>query len=293
MRRAASATMTGNVCLDESACNSRGEALSPRRQNLQMYPAKRTVPELVDGVIRVVLVGNERVTRAGLRMLIDAHAGLRVIAEMECTGNLESVWFASQPQVVLVDLDSHPHADFIPDLREAGVSNIRLILLTSTPDSTECSRVIERGVLGVVSKQQGPEILIKAIERVHAGEVWLNRARIAGVIGTLRRATAADSQKASELVDLTPRERQIIALVGKGLRNNEIAETIFVSEATVRNCLGSIFRKLGMSNRVNLMIYAIREGVVTQPERPSPSASRDTLRLATSDGHPRGDRRRT
>ena len=153
-----------------------------------MHPANRTATELVDELIRVVLIGNERVTRAGLRMLIDRQPGFRVIAEAECTSNLDAVWSATQPQVALIDLDGNGTIDFIPHLREAGISTTRIIVLTNTPDSTECSSVIERGVLGVVSKQQAPEVLIKAIERVHAGELWLDRARIAAVIGTLRKA---------------------------------------------------------------------------------------------------------
>ena len=259
-----------------------------------MHQAKRTAAEFVDELIRVVLVGNERVTRAGLRLLIDGQPGFRVIAEAECTGNLDAVWSASQPQVALIDLDGNPSIDFIPDLREAGISNTRIIVLTSTPDSTACSAVIQRGALGVVSKQQAPEILIKAIERVYAGEVWLNRARIAGVIGTLRMPGGAGNQHtvANALEALTPRERQVITLVGKGFRNNEIADTVFVSEATVRNSLGSIFRKLGIANRVHLMIYAIREGFVNQPAsgKPSVAASRrDVLRLATRAGRPLED----
>ena len=255
-----------------------------------MHPTKRTAPDPVDGLIRVVLVGNERVTRAGLRILIDEQPGFRVIAEAECSGNLDAIWSASQPQVVLIDLDGNPNTEFIPDLREAGISNTRIIVLTSTPESTECTSVIERGVLGVVSKQQAPEVLVKAIERVHAGEVWLNRARIAGVIGSLRTG-AGQLQDARTPETLTPRERQIVSLVGRGFRNNEIAEAILVSEATVRNGLASILRKLGISNRVNLMVYAIREGFVNRPAPGGPAAAsrRNVLRLATSAGQPMED----
>ncbi len=255
-----------------------------------MHPANKTAAESVDELIRVVLIGNERVTRAGLRMLIDGQPGFRVIAEAECTSNLDAVWSASQPQVALIDLDGNGSIDFIPHLRAAGISTTRIIVLTNTPESSACSSVIERGVLGVVSKQLAPEDLIKVIERVHAGEVWLNRATIASVLGSRRASAAAGHARTiGGPGTLLPRERQIITLVGQGFRNNEIATTILVSEATVRNCLGSIFRKLAVSNRVQLMIFAIQEGFVHLPvsvNPPTAPSPRDVLRLATREGRP-------
>jgi two-component system, NarL family, nitrate/nitrite response regulator NarL len=245
--------------------------------------------EFIDERIRVALVGTERVTRAGLRMLIDSHQGLRVVAEVECAEDLTALPSAAQPQVAVVDLDGGLGANVIPDLREAGPSDTRIIVLTSAPDSPAWSNAIQLGVAGIVSKQQAPDILIRAIERVHAGEVWLNRANIAGVLGRLRNATQETRRHAGRPDALVPRERQIITLVGHGFRNNEIATSIFVSEATVRNCLAAIFRKLGISNRVHLMIYAIQEGFVNLSisDTPSTTAStRDLLRLATNAGQP-------
>ncbi|HTG90400.1 MAG TPA: response regulator transcription factor [Vicinamibacterales bacterium] len=246
-----------------------------------------TSPDSFDEPIRIVLVGNERVTRAGLRLLIDGQPGLLVVAEEECTGDLVALMATTEPQIAIIDVDGARSVDFIPNVREAGLSGTRIIVLTSTPESAACASAVQRGVLGIVSKQQAPEILIKAIERVHAGEVWLNRARIAGVLGSLRASASATvaQRRIGRPENLLPRERQIIALVGQGFRNNEIASTIFVSEATVRNCLGSIFKKLGVSNRVHLMIFAIQEGLVTLPDSgtaPVPASPRDVLRLAAS-----------
>lgn len=245
-----------------------------------------------DDPVRVVLIGSERVTRAGLRMLIESRPGLRVVGEVEWPGDLRPIWWAAQPQVAVIDLDHPGILDAIPNLGGQTPSTTRGIVLTNAPDSDVCVDAIRRGILGIVSKQQAPELLIKAIERVHAGEVWLNRAKIAGVVGDLRASAAARKQRrAGRAESLAPRERQIITLVGQGFRNSEIASSIFVSEATVRNCLGSLFKKLGISNRVHLMIYAIQEGFVTAPtDKGTPSSSaRDVLRLATIAGRPLGD----
>jgi len=252
-------------------------------------------PESTNEPIRVVLIGTERVTRAGLRILLDGHPGLRVIAEAESAGDLGGMWFSTQLQIAVMDLESGIAP--MPNFREAGMSNTRVIVLTSTPESVACGEAIERGVMGVVSKQQPPEVLVKAIERVHAGELWLNRTRIAGVVGGMRATQDPDGapRKIGRAVTLLPRERQITTLVGQGLRNNDIAETIFVSEATVRNCLGTIFRKLGITSRAHLMIYAIQEGFVdVRSGTPSTTASpKDPLRLAASAGRVLNDRRQS
>jgi DNA-binding NarL/FixJ family response regulator len=247
------------------------------------------------GPIRVVLAGTERVTRAGLRILIDSHPGLKVIAEVETASHLSAVVSTEQPNVVVIDLEGLADAELIPDAQQTAQPYARTIVLTSAPESEACTNAIKRGVAGVVSKHQTPEILITAIERVHAGEVWLNRAQMADILGELRKSLTTFTPRTGpvDVPVFTRRECQIIALVGHGYRNSEIASTIFTSEATVRNCLGSIFRKLGITNRVHLMIYAMKEGYANLPdsERATPSSPRDVLRLVA--GRALGDRNRS
>jgi len=104
-------------------------------------------PESTNEPIRVVLIGTERVTRAGLRILLDGHPGLRVIAEAESAGDLGGMWFSTQLQIAVMDLESGIAP--MPNFREAGMSNTRVIVLTSTPESVACGEAIERGVMGV------------------------------------------------------------------------------------------------------------------------------------------------
>ena len=245
--------------------------------------------------IRIVLAGTERVTRAGLRILIDRQPGLKVIAEVESAAHLNVVVSTEQPHVIVIDLEGLVDAEMIPDGQQPAPPGARTIVLTSAPDSEACTNAIKRGVAGVVSKHQTPEVLINAIERVHAGEVWLNRAQMADILGELRKSLTTFTPRNGpvEAPVFTRRECQIIALVGHGYRNSEIASTIFTSEATVRNCLGSIFRKLGITNRVHLMIYAMKEGYANLPdsERAAPASPRDVLRLVA--GRALGDRNRS
>jgi DNA-binding NarL/FixJ family response regulator len=113
-----------------------------------------------DDPIRVVLIGSERVTRAGLRMLIESQPGLRVVGEVEWPGDLRPVWRASHAQVSVIDLDHPGILDAIPNLSGPEASKTRGIVLTNTPESEVCLDAIRRGILGIVSKQQAPEILI-------------------------------------------------------------------------------------------------------------------------------------
>jgi two-component system, NarL family, nitrate/nitrite response regulator NarL len=243
-----------------------------------------TTASPIDAPIRIALVGSERVTRAGLRLLIDGHPGLRVIGEVEYPCPPRVAWAGEQPQIAVIDLDGHDSLEFVSVLREAGNASTRIIVLTSTPDSAMCSSAIERGALGVVSKQQAAEVLIKAIYKVHAGEVWLERVRLARVLRDLF-GTVAAARRQREIgrnVTLTKRERQVVTLVAQSFRNSEIAASLFVSEATVRHCLASTFRKLGVSSRVHLMVYAFREGFVSLPISgglPTASSPSDLSRL--------------
>jgi DNA-binding NarL/FixJ family response regulator len=121
--------------------------------------------------------------------------------------------------------------------------------------------------MGVVLKEQPAEVLVMAIEKVHAGEAWFDRSTLASVL-----ASFADPQHpqepyshAARIATLTKREREVITLVAQSLKNRAIADRLFIREATVRHHLSSIFDKLGVSDRAELMLYAIRHGLAEPP----------------------------
>ena len=127
--------------------------------------------------------------------------------------------------------------------------------------------LIELGATGLVLKNERPEILIKAIRKVHGGEVWLDRNDYGACARANCQAAAYSDAEADKIASLTRREHEIIALVGEGLKNGAIADRLFVSEATVRNHLTSILSKLGLSDRFELAVYAFRHGLVHYPSR--------------------------
>jgi DNA-binding NarL/FixJ family response regulator len=174
--------------------------------------------------------------------------------------------------VCVVDLDQETGAEQLDAALEAASGgHVHVIVLTDRFGLLGLSEAINRGVSGVVLKSQPPEILRKAIVRVHAGELWLNREMTAGVLGQLvpshQRPSSGEGLPRERA--LTKREREIVALVGRGWRNSEIAQSLYISDVTVRNHLTSIFRKLSLSSRVELAAHAYRHGLASLPTRAS------------------------
>ncbi len=224
------------------------------------------------GSIRVLLVCSERVIRAALRALIDGQVGTKVVGEAGDLKTALTAINAERPDVTLIDSDHYRDVD-VTTLLHAGIASTRIILLTGNPNSTSIATSLENGAAGLVLKQQAPELLIKAIAKVHAGELWLDRLATARLLAELShppRAVERDPD-AERAALLTHREREVIGLVGEGLRNSQIAGRLCISEVTVRNHLTSVFRKLEIANRFQLVIYAFQHGLATLPSHMSPA----------------------
>ena len=129
-------------------------------------------------------------------------------------------------------------------------------------------RAILLGAMGLVSKQKAADTVIRAIEKVYAGEVWLDRAMIASILNDRVNPSVAPDQNVETLriAKLTEREREVIRLIGEGIKNRQIAERMYISEATVRHHLTSIFAKLGVADRFELVIYAFQHGLAKLPQ---------------------------
>jgi DNA-binding NarL/FixJ family response regulator len=217
--------------------------------------------------IRILLLGEHAIVRAALRMLIESRPGLKVVAE--APKNLESLDTDLDlvDLIVLdVDLELESSLRFLADLM-ASAPLARVLLLTATTDPEAYSCAVRLGAMGVVQKERPAEVLLKAIEKIHAGEVWLERSTIAHLIGGISRASKirhADPETA-KIATLSVREREVIAVIGEGLKNKQIAGRLFISEATVRHHLSSIFSKLGVADRFELLIYAYRHSLAKPP----------------------------
>ncbi|MBP7571319.1 MAG: response regulator transcription factor [Acidobacteria bacterium] len=220
--------------------------------------------------VRVVLLAHWPVVRAGLRRLLEHHEDVRVVGEF---GAIDEVLAAREHcDVIVVDPDCEEISlRAVSVLAEACES--RILVFTSSGDARVCTRAIELGASGVVSKDASASVVVRAVLKVHAGELWLDRAKTAAVLSrAIRRRHDPETLK---IASLTKREREIVALVGEGLRNSAIAERLFISEATVRNHLTSILGKLELADRFDLAVYAFRHELIPPPEavRVAPAAA--------------------
>jgi DNA-binding NarL/FixJ family response regulator len=135
-------------------------------------------------------------------------------------------------------------------------------VLTGVRDVEMHRRAVRLGAVGLVLKEKAADVLLKAIAKVYAGEVWLDRLLIANVLSEITRPTSQSLDPEDiKIKALTVREREIIKLIGQGLKNQAIANRLCISEATVRHHLTSIFGKLGVGDRLELAIYAYRHGL--------------------------------
>lgn len=226
------------------------------------------MPDSTADPIRILLIDDHTIVRAGLRMLIENHDGMIVVGEAGTRIEGLSLATREQPDIVLLDLDMGPESglDFMPQLLVAA-PQARVVILTGLRDAEAHRRAVHLGAIGLVFKEKAAEVLIKAIKKVHSGEVWLDRALTATVLSEMSHADEREKSdpEAQKISFLTEREREVVGLVCEGLKNKQIGDRLFISEATVRNHLTSILSKLGLSDRFELALYAYRHHLAKPP----------------------------
>jgi DNA-binding NarL/FixJ family response regulator len=218
--------------------------------------------------IRIFLLEPQALVRAGLRLILESQPGMHVVGEAGSSSEALEMIHCQKPDIVLLELDTIGDIglELIPAILRA-CSHARPILVTSSQDTHTYLQVVQAGALGVVSKAQPPEVLIKAIEKVHAGEVWVERSMIANLLTHLTRTPppVAVDPEVERIARLSARERQVVQLIGQGLKNQQIAAKLCISTTTVRHHLTAIFRKLEVSDRLELLVFAHRSGLTKTP----------------------------
>src|SRR5947209_6480714 len=222
--------------------------------------------------IRIVVADDHPIFRDGLCKLLALEEDFEVVAQASDGRQVLEVLQQLEPDILLLDLKM-PGLDGLATLQrlQAVRNKTRVIVLTASDDKNEFVQAMKLGTSGIVLKQTATELLIKSIRKVHAGEIWLDSHTTAAVI---RQFVAneelppppvqqAAPQRDRERSPLSQREREIVALVAQGFKNKEMAEKMFISEQTVKNHLHNIFDKLGVSDRLELALYAIHNNLHT------------------------------
>ncbi len=214
--------------------------------------------------IRVVLADDHPIVRDGLRKLLSLEEDIEVVGEASDGREALQVVQDTEPDVVILDLRM-PNLDGLSALQAMQQSNrkTRVIVLTASEDKNEFVQAMKLGCSGIVLKQTAPELIVKSIRKVHAGEIWLDSHTTAAVMRQFAQPgeMIGGPGKNRERSPLSQREREIVGLVAQGYKNKEMAEKMFISEQTVKNHLHNIFDKLGVSDRLELALYAIHKGL--------------------------------
>lgn len=220
--------------------------------------------------IKVMIADDHPIVREGLRKLLLLEDDIDVVGEA-CDGrDLLDKADESHPDVILLDLRM-PNLDglgALQTLQHTG-SKARVIILTASEDKNEFVQAMKLGCSGIVLKQTSADLIVKSIRKVYNGEIWLDSNTTAAVMrqfaSPLDGGTAGSTGgRVRERSPLSNREREIVGLVAQGYKNKEMAEKMFISEQTVKNHLHNIFDKLGVSDRLELALYAIHKGLHLQ-----------------------------
>lgn len=233
------------------------------------------MPKATTAQIRVMLVDDDSTARHGLKRAVSDDPKLTVVGEAATMAEAERVAGQLRPDVILLDLNLEEDGDprtlsgieLIPKFREVSPDS-KVIVVTGLRDFEAHRSAIGHGAKGLVLKKHAIEQVARAIHQVYDGDVWFNRTLMWEVIEGMARAKAvkAADPEAAKMATLTQREREVILKVGEGLKNKAIAARLFIAEVTVRHHLTEIYSKLGVSDRLELVIYAYIHGLAEIPK---------------------------
>jgi two-component system, NarL family, nitrate/nitrite response regulator NarL len=210
--------------------------------------------------IRVVIADDHPIVRDALKMLLAREEDIEVVGEAgdgrEALDRVQEL----DPDVLLLDLRM-PNLDGFSVLKALQPSSggMKVIVMTASEDKKEFVQAMKLGSSGLVLKQTALALIVKSIRKVNAGEIWLDSHTTTAVMAQFSSPdiASAGQSKGRERSVLSHRAREIAGLVARGYKNKDIAEKLFISEQTVKNHIHNIFDKLGISDRLELALYAI------------------------------------
>lgn len=213
--------------------------------------------------IKLMLVDDHDIVRAGMRMLLEAQADMEIIAEACSGAEAIELLKTHQPDVVLMDV-TMPEMSGIETTRQlkASFPDVAVLALTIHEEEEYFFQMLDAGASGYIPKRAAPEDLLRAIRTVYSGEIFLHTS-VAGALvqDFLQRGIGPSST--SEPSELTEREQEVLTLIAEGLTNKQIGERLGISPKTVARHRDNISHKLNLSTRAELTRYAIQKGLIS------------------------------
>jgi DNA-binding NarL/FixJ family response regulator len=222
--------------------------------------------------IRVLLVDDQALIRAGFRMILEAEGDIEVVGE--CANGAQAIDSVKRlnPHVVLMDIrmpemDGIEATRRIVDLTAEGEDPVRVLMLTTFELDEYVYDALRAGASGFLLKDVPADQLVDGIRHIAAGEALLAPSVTRRLISEFARVAPADRALPEEIEDLTPRELEVLKLIARGLSNQEIADELIVSNTTVKTHVARILMKLELRDRVQAVVRAYESGLVA-PGRP-------------------------
>ena len=221
--------------------------------------------------IRVILADTQSLYRVGIRKIFASEEGIQLVAQPETLGHTLEAVVKSPADVLLFEASlSQEPAEAVAQILER-VPGLKVVVLIEKPlrehETVECVR---RGVRGIVSRSIPPELLVRCVRKVAAGEPWLDKRSVHWLAEAYR---AQPHPSASHVkFKLSEKEQLIVSLVTDGRRNREIAVELGTSEQVVKNYLRRIYERFGVADRLELAIYCLQHGLAKRAERPAAKA---------------------
>ncbi|MBV9267482.1 MAG: response regulator transcription factor [Acidobacteriaceae bacterium] len=221
--------------------------------------------------IRVLIADGQPIVLHGLRAVLAQNASIQVVAE--AVDGVETIdkTVHLDPDIVIMDLKL-PRVDGLTVLRsiQTRAPRTKVIVFSSGENKEEFVEAMKVGGSGILLKEGPVSLVEKSVQKVYAGEIWLDSSTTAAVIRQFASPAEftpshTNGKPNRERAQLSQREREIIVLIAQGYKNKEIAEKMFITEQTVKNHLHNVFDKLGVSDRLELALYAIHNSLHVKP----------------------------
>jgi len=210
---------------------------------------------------KILIANTHRLVREGLQMMLGQEASVQIVGDAANGMQMFSAISELKPDIVLLDINM-PGMDTGETLSLLKSKGTKPLILTTAADEDVILVALKAGARGYLSESTTAHNLIKAIDSISKGEIWVERKMVNRIVeGKLNGDRPIKEQRNQSKEQLTHREKEILALLKEGYTNKEIAEKLYISEKTVKSHLNNIFRRFNVSGRLQAIVYAIRNGL--------------------------------